>query len=382
MSAYDVVVIGGGFLGLSTAYHLGKAGAKVLLLEARDIASGTSGACSGRAQVSEGHLDALNIRLIVEGMERFNTLEEELGLGFEWHRVGCLCLIKEGQQHLWNAWNERAAVLGKAGIEVEMLDAHSVKEAEPHLNINGLMGAALSTEGLLNPFLFCWAYACAAQRYGVVLRAHCPVTDIQIAGRQVVGVTANGERFVCGKAAVMCGAWTPQVTRLAGVDVPIKHTHAEAYISEALPPLLRNTIALADFYETIHGKPRAISVGVSQHENGTLVVTEAVTMCEEIHGWVSAWGLGGMASDLIRFFPVLGRSRMLRSWGRPTSFAPDEEPLIGWLPQLDNLYVASSMVETITAVPLISEWMAKDILGEELPVSLDIFSPARFYQPA
>lgn len=67
MQTFDVIIIGGGFLGISTAYQLAKSGVKTLLLEAGDVGSGTSGSCSGRAQVCEGHLDPLNITLIRDG---------------------------------------------------------------------------------------------------------------------------------------------------------------------------------------------------------------------------------------------------------------------------------------------------------------------------
>jgi len=88
MQPYDVVVIGGGFLGLSTTYHLAKSGVSVLLLEAGDIGSGTSTGCTGRAQVNEGHLDDLNIHLIREGFKRLDTLEEELGMDLSSHIMG------------------------------------------------------------------------------------------------------------------------------------------------------------------------------------------------------------------------------------------------------------------------------------------------------
>ena len=71
---YDVVVIGGGMLGLSSAYHLARRGVRILLLQAGDLGGGSSAACSGRAQVAEGHLDPLNIRLIREGLARLEGL--------------------------------------------------------------------------------------------------------------------------------------------------------------------------------------------------------------------------------------------------------------------------------------------------------------------
>jgi glycine/D-amino acid oxidase-like deaminating enzyme len=69
---YDVIVIGGGMLGLSTAYHLARRGARILLVQADDLGGGTSAACSGRAQVAEGHLDPLNLRLVSEGLGRLS----------------------------------------------------------------------------------------------------------------------------------------------------------------------------------------------------------------------------------------------------------------------------------------------------------------------
>jgi glycine/D-amino acid oxidase-like deaminating enzyme len=96
-------------------------------------------------------------------------------------------------------------------------------------------------------------------------------------------VETRTQRYAAGVVAVMCGAWTPQVTRLAGVDVPIRHTHAEAMFLETLTPpwLLRNTIGLADFYELIHGRQQAVAIGLGPHPNGGILVTEAVAQTDE-----------------------------------------------------------------------------------------------------
>jgi len=376
MNKFDVIIVGGGFLGLSTAYHLSKAGVKTLVLDKGDLGGGTSGACSGRAQVCEGHLDPLNIMLIKEGLKRHETLEEELGMSYEWHRFGLFLIIRT--EELWLRWQERSEILTKAGIPTEVVDRAALQKAEPAMNTEGLLGAAYSVEGLLNPLMFTRAYAKAAERYGAEIRSHAEVTGMEIQNGLVTAVRTAKESYSAGAVAVMAGAWTPVVTRLAEVEVPVRHTHAEALVTEPLPPIIHNTIELSDFYETIHGKQQAVAIGFGPMPNGTLVITEAVTMTDQLYKDVSHWGLSHIAAEMTGLFPCLAKIRVVRSWGRPTSFTPDEEPIIGWTPQVGNLFVATSMVETITAVPLVSDWMAKMVLHEALPVNLEQYSPARF----
>jgi glycine/D-amino acid oxidase-like deaminating enzyme len=85
-----------------------------------------------------------------------------------------------------------------------------------------------------------------------------------------------------------------------------------------------------------------------------------------------------MAAELVQLYPALEGVRALRSWAIPTAFTPDDEPIVGWLPERDNLFVAAAFLETITAVPVASEWMARMILGESIPVDLGLFAPDRF----
>ncbi len=373
---YDVIVIGGGMLGLSTAFHLARHGARILLLQAGDMGGGASAACTGRAQVAEGHLDPLNLRLIREGLARLETLEEELDTAFEWRRAGFLALINS--QRLWDEWMIRSEVLTAAGLPTEVLDQGALHDAEPHLNVDGFLGAAFSVEGLLNPFLFCWAYARAARRHGAFLWPHMPVTAMRVAGRRVMAVQAGGQWFESDCVSIMCGAWTPHVAQMAGIEVPIRHTHAEAFVTEPVPLVLENTIALANFYDLIHGRDRAVAVGFSRDLRGSLVITEAVAKTTKLHRRTSAWGLAGMAADLLRLYPALAGVHAVRAWGVPTAFTPDDEPVVGWSPERENLFLAAAFMQTITAVPLISEWMAGLLLGETIPADLSLYSPSRF----
>ena len=377
MHTFDVIIVGGGFLGLSTAYQLAKTGVRTLVLEAGDIGSGSSSACSGRAQVCEGHLDSLNLALIRNGIIKHETLQEELDYDYEWRRVGLFALLPT--QKYWDLWQERASVLTSNGIPTEVIDPCSLQKAEPNMNTTGLLGAAYSLEGMLNPLKFTRAYARAAERFGAKIIGNSPVTGMQVQSGRVISVTTPGGIFYADKIAIMAGAWVAVVARLAGVELPLQSTHGESMATESIPRLVYNNIDFSDGYEVIHGKSSAVTLGVHPEPDGTLNIAEALIQTPRLHQGVSAWGLTAIARELVRVFPFMAKVRVIRGWGRPTSFTPDEEPMVGWVPQLDNLYVATSLMQTITTVPQVSEWMAMAIQGQTPPVSLDAYSPARFF---
>ncbi len=233
-------------------------------------------------------------------------------------------------------------------------------------------------EGQLNPFLFCWAYAQAAQRQGAVIKPHTSVTKMHLEGQKVVAVEAGGSRYMADQVAVMCGAWTSPVLKLAGAHLPVLYTHAEAFVTAPVPLELHNTVQLANFYELIHGKEQAVAVGFHQEDHGGLIVTEAVHTPTYLHTQTSPWGIAGVAQDLLKLYPDLADVQLLRAWGVPTSFTPDEEPLLGRVPERDNLFVAVGFMQTITSVPIVSGWIAQMIMGNPIPSDLQAYSPARF----
>ena len=178
MQNFDVIIIGGGFLGVSTAYQLSKAGVRTLILDKGSIGSGTSGACSGRAQVSEGHLDPLNVQLIRDGFKAHETLEQELEFEYEWRKVGLFLLLRN--EKMWQLWKERSSILSSLGIPTEVIDQEDLQKAEPNLSTRGVLGAAYSVEGMLNPLRFVHAYAGAAARFGTML-----LRDSEVEGMEV-----------------------------------------------------------------------------------------------------------------------------------------------------------------------------------------------------
>lgn len=233
MTQYDVIIVGGGFLGLSTAYQLSKMGARTLLLEAGDIGGGTSASCSGRAQTCEGHLDPLNIQIIRDGLACHETLEEELGMRYDWRKVGIFLLIRS--EDLRRRWQERSTILTPAGIPTEVIDRQALQTAEPNMNTQGLLGAAYAQEGMLDPLRFSLAYAQAAQRHGAVILGRATVTGFDVQNHQISAVKTKNAVYHAQKVVVMAGAWTSKVTQLAGINLPVHFTHAEALVTERIP---------------------------------------------------------------------------------------------------------------------------------------------------
>jgi glycine/D-amino acid oxidase-like deaminating enzyme len=135
----------------------------------------------------------------------------------EWRRVGLFLLLRS--EKLWQRWLERSEILTAWGIPTKVVDCESLQKAEPHLNTNGLLGAAYSLEGRLNPLRFTHAYARAATRCGAIIQGHSPVVGMDVQNHRVTAVRTATDTFYADKVAVMAGAWENVVTRMAGVEI-------------------------------------------------------------------------------------------------------------------------------------------------------------------
>ncbi|MBE0686995.1 MAG: FAD-binding oxidoreductase [Anaerolineaceae bacterium] len=376
---YDVIIIGAGFAGCALAYQFAKARVQTLLLEGEDIGSGTSSACAGRAQIIESEtIEYLNI--VKRGFSMLPNLGKELDVDLEWELPGHLTLFNSPQE--LSAQLEKIDWLRNIGFEAEFVDPASLRKLEPYLSSENCIGAILSTEGHLNPFRFCWGYLHAAKKFGVAIKTHTKVTDFLVNKNMLIGVKANQNTYYAKVIILATGAWTGSLSRKMDIQLPISFTKAEAMVSEPLPKILDHHIGTSSFYESVHGNNKSVTLGLGQHRKGCLLISNAIQPSKRIDFLSSAWGMPAINRKMKEIFPSLNQVRIIRNWSAPSPFSEDYQPVIGWIPQLTNLYIATAFHLAIPTIPLISEIITEHILKTdniEMEQFLSPFSPSRFF---
>ena len=378
VKTYDIAIIGGGFTGTALAYYCRKAGGSVILLEAGSLGSGTSAACAGRAQIIESESDAY-LDLVLEGFSKLSGLGAELETDLEWEMPGHLTLLSnEGQ---WRQYEKLVQRLNDRKVEAHMLDCAALHELEPNLQAQNFIGAAYSTEGHLNPFKFCMGFANSARRRGATLLTHTAVSGFKQQASRITRIQSGKDEISAGIVILAAGAWSGNIAGLVGNQLPMKFTHAQAMVTEPLPRFIHHHIGISGFYEAVHGNQRTVTLGLGQHPNGSLVVSNAIQQSQEINTESTAWGMPAISQALSQFFPMLSRARIVRSWAMPSPFLPDYLPAIGWLPEVENMYVAAGFHLAIPTIPLLAEAIANSIIQSKSSSAvslLDPFSPGRF----
>lgn len=373
---YDVIVIGGGFAGAALSYHTALRGAKVLLLEANELLSGSSGACAGRVQMIESHPDDY-LDLVISGHQYLQNLEEELQTDLELRAPGHLTLVEDEKQ--WENEAKLVQQLKNKGIQAEMLDIDSVKYLEPHLEMKALRGASLSPEGHINPFKYGYGFIKAAKRLGATFHPNSPVIKFKKDKRKISCIKTPSAVYSAATYVISCGAWSQRVAQLAGIHFPIQHTHAEAFITEPLPPILNHHIGIAGFYQVVHGSQKSIALGVGQHANGTMLISNAIQRSNQIGKKSTSWGMPALASAFQRYFPDLDWIRIVRAWAAPSPFLPDRKPALGWMQGLDNLYIAAGFHLALPTIPILCQNAAIEILEIQPKNLLSPYRPDRFH---
>lgn len=379
-NTFDVIIIGGGFAGCALAYHFAKAKIDTLLLESNHFFSGTSSACAGRAQIFDSETPEY-LKIVQQGYSGLPSLGDELEIDLEWNLPGHLTLYYSEDQiahHL-----EKIAWMRDLGLHADFVKPEKIKEIEPFLNSGNCVGAILAEEGHLNPFKFGWGYLKSAKKLGAIIKSFSKVEQFLYNDNKLTGVKTRTQSYYGKYIILATGAWTGYLTQKIGAKLPISFTKAEAMVSEPLPKILLHHIGTNGFYDSIHGDNKSVTLGLGQHINGCLLISNAITPKSKIESGSSAWGMPAINQKMRGFFPTLNNIRIMRTWSAPSPFSKDYQPIIGWLPQFANLYIASAFHLAIPTIPIFSKHIVNHVLSQNQNVAsnfLEPYSPMRFFK--
>ncbi|WP_421912541.1 sarcosine oxidase subunit beta [Mesorhizobium sp.] len=331
-AAYDVIIIGGGGHGLSTAYYLAKEHGitNVAVLEKGWLGSGNVG--RNTTAVRSNYLLPANTRFYEHSMKLWENLSHDLNYNVMFSQRGCLNLAHTPAQ--FDDYARRGNAMRHLGVDAELMTPGEIKRLIPALDVSTtarfpvLGGLMQRRAGTARHDAVAWGYARGADRRGVDIIENCEVTGFLRDGDRITGVTTSRGDIRARKVAVAVAGSTGRVMQLAGVDtMPIESHVLQAFVTESLKPFIDTvvTFGMGHFY-------------MSQSDKGGLVYGG------DIDGYNSYAQRGNLPivdevmSEMLALFPGLARVRMLRSWGGVCDMSMDGSPIITMGP-LPGMYL-------------------------------------------
>lgn len=369
----NVVIIGGGVYGVATAWHLASRGARVLVLEADDVAAGASGGL-GRRGVRANGRDLHEVPLMVDAYERWSRLHEDLGAPTGYERVGHLQLYE--RHHDIGYADTRARVQTALGVPTTHLDARAVHDLEPGLSDRVLGALHAPLDGTADHEATTRAYAAAAERAGVMIRRGARVVAMTRRGDRIAALTLSSGDVVETPGDVLLlanGGTAPLVAQATGQALPIWTIYPQVVVS--------TPAEAAPFHSYVGHLHRPVALKIV---SGTAVMLSGGWRgrlnADTGRGETIPASVTGNWTDAIAVFPTIGALSVAAATAdRAETNALDHVPIIDRLPGLDNALVACGWTGHGWAlVPAVAPLLAQWVLDRRRPDPLAPFALSRF----
>jgi len=366
----QAVVIGGGIMGLSIAYHLAERGVRdVTVIDKTYLCGGASGRNGGgvRAQWSS----EANVTLMQESIRMCRDFATKMKINVWFRQGGYLFLARSAAVRA--QLEKSVALQNEHGLPTRMLSPGEARRIVPELDTDGVEAASYNPDdGVVFPWPFVWGYAQAAEKLGVEVLPWHEVVGFDTRGASIEGVRVrrcgppgsalDGAETVLRTNTVVnaAGAWSPEVARLLGVELPNKPHRHEICSTEPLKPWLKPLVA--DLSDGLY---------FSQSTRGEIVggISNEYVPHGLDQGSSHAF-LGKYARSLVRACPVLGKVKVLRQWAGCYDLTPDANPIVGEVDGVERFFQASGfMGHGFMIAPVIGKLLAQVIAGgPEVPV--------------
>ncbi|MFD4670566.1 NAD(P)/FAD-dependent oxidoreductase [Lentzea sp. NPDC058450] len=362
----EVVVIGGGVIGTSIAFHLAEAGVRdVVVVEKDDLGSGSTCKAAGgvRAQFS----DELNIRLGARSIELFQRFPQRPGQVIDLHQVGYLFLLSS-REHV-TAFERNVDLQNSLGVRSRMLTVEEARRMSPLIEADGLLAAAFSPDdGHCTPESVVLGYATAARRFGARFRTRTAVRSILGTGSDSFRVETTRGTVSARKVVCAAGAWSREIGAMVGVDLPVSPLRRQIMFTEPMPELHdRVTPFTIDFGSTFyfHREGPGLLFGMSDPDE-----TPGFKL-----DMSDAW-LPRLTEAIGRRAPRLLDVGVRDGWAGLYEVTPDHNALIGSVG--DFFYATGFSGHGFLQGPAVGEVVRDLVLGREPFVDVSALDASRF----
>ncbi|MCY4654925.1 MAG: FAD-dependent oxidoreductase [Dehalococcoidia bacterium] len=389
----EFLIIGGGIAGTATAFYLARQGRDVALVERGEIASEASGVNAGQIGATGwGKLPDLDAYLTMGSLQLFKELQLELKYDIEFRQSGSLTAIHSPEQY--DYMRDRVLDMRSHGFEVELLTAREARAIEPEINpaLPAYMHTPLRAQA--DPVKATRAFADAATMSGARILTNHAVSGIATRAGGGYSVETDRVDFVCESLVMAAGAWCGPVGRMLGLEIPITPVRGQMWSTDTLPPSVFQTMSSAESAHTwskddgsdantppelTHRGDRRVTRHLygRQRRNGEIIFggDRQMTGYDKTVEHTGIEVNKGHASEVL---PMLSSLPIARTWSGLMPFSIDGAPIIGSIPNRENLYIVSGLASSgFGRGPMASKLLADFIHTGHRPQVLVEADPAR-----
>lgn len=375
----QIVVIGGGIIGCSTAYHLAKDHkADVLLLEQGSLTSGSTWHAAGL--VGQLRSSASITRVLKYSVDLYKGLEAETGLATGWKMSGCLRLATN--QDRWTEFKRLATTAGSFGMEMHLVSPDEVKRMWPLMNVDDLVGASwLPTDGQASPSDITQSLAKGARMHGAKIVENVQVTGFEMKDGRITAVKTSLGNVACEKVVNCAGQWARQVGDMAGINVPLQAVKHQYIITEKIDGLSSDAPTIRDPDRRTYYKEEVGGLVMGGYEpnpqpwlTGDLPNDWAFRLFDDDFDHFEQHMI-----QAIERVPALEKVGVKQMINGPESFTPDGNFILGAAPECKNMFVGAGFNAFGIASGGGAGWvLAQWVIDGEAPLDLWVVDIRRF----
>lgn len=374
----EIVIVGGGAVGCSIAYHLAKLGKRdVMVLEKSGLTHGATWHAAGLIGQLRGKRNLT--RMLQYSVELFGKLEAETGQATDWRQVGSLRLASSPDR--WREIKRTATTARSFGFDLQLISAREAQDLFPLMTTDGVEGAAfIPGDGYIDPSSLTQALAKGARQGGVSFHEGVTVTDVVVEDQRVTAVVTDHGTITCDILVNAAGMWGRELGALAGVSVPAAAVEHQYLVTEKIPGVHADLPTLRDPDKLFYLKPEVGGIALGGWEQGPPSFGE--------DGIPAGFGRELLESNFDRFEPIaVNAAERIPAFNEagirnlingPIPVSPDGEPVMGLAPELDNFFVACGFTAGIAACGGAGRAMAEWIVEGEPGMDLWAFDIRRF----